>query len=78
MIETHFDKNALNIRPPLPDLFYVYVGNVGDFLKICWMLLLGFAVNGPYALITTAVSADLGQHESLRNDAALMVSLLEL
>ncbi|GFH21209.1 MFS domain-containing protein [Haematococcus lacustris] len=30
------------------------------------MMLSGFCVNGPYALITTAVSADLGTHESLQ------------
>ncbi|XP_019620948.1 PREDICTED: glucose-6-phosphate exchanger SLC37A2-like isoform X1 [Branchiostoma belcheri] len=30
---------------------------------------LGFLVNGPYALITTAVSADLGTHKSLKGNA---------
>ncbi|XP_066265291.1 glucose-6-phosphate exchanger SLC37A2-like isoform X3 [Branchiostoma lanceolatum] len=30
---------------------------------------LGFLVNGPYALITTAVSADLGIHKSLKGNA---------
>uniref|UniRef100_A0A8C8IDD3 Glucose-6-phosphate exchanger SLC37A2 n=1 Tax=Oncorhynchus tshawytscha TaxID=74940 RepID=A0A8C8IDD3_ONCTS len=35
-----------------------------------WMLLVcGALVNGPYALITTAVSADLGTHESLRGNS---------
>ena len=29
------------------------------------MMSAGFFVNGPYALITTAVSADLGTHKSL-------------
>lgn len=29
------------------------------------MMAAGFFVNGPYALITTAVSADLGTHKSL-------------
>uniref|UniRef100_A0A667XIE5 Glucose-6-phosphate exchanger SLC37A2 n=1 Tax=Myripristis murdjan TaxID=586833 RepID=A0A667XIE5_9TELE len=33
------------------------------------LLLCGGLVNGPYALITTAVSADLGTHESLRGNA---------
>ena len=36
------------------------------------MLMVGSLVNGPYALITTAVSADLGQHKSLKGDATLM------
>jgi MFS transporter, OPA family, solute carrier family 37 (glycerol-3-phosphate transporter), member 1/2 len=36
------------------------------------MVLSGFCVNGPYALITTAVSADLGNHDSLQgNERAL-------
>uniref|UniRef100_A0A672ZG52 Solute carrier family 37 member 1 n=1 Tax=Sphaeramia orbicularis TaxID=375764 RepID=A0A672ZG52_9TELE len=35
-----------------------------------WMLLVcGGLVNGPYALITTAVSADLGTHKSLKGNA---------
>ena len=36
------------------------------------MLMVGSLVNGPYALITTAVSADLGQHKSLKGNATLM------
>ena len=32
-------------------------------------MVLGFLVNGPYALITTAVSADLGTHECLQGNA---------
>uniref|UniRef100_A0A3B3X336 Uncharacterized protein n=1 Tax=Poecilia mexicana TaxID=48701 RepID=A0A3B3X336_9TELE len=36
---------------------------------ICMLLLCGGLVNGPYALITTAVSADLGTHESLRGNS---------
>uniref|UniRef100_A0A674PFS0 Glucose-6-phosphate exchanger SLC37A2 n=1 Tax=Takifugu rubripes TaxID=31033 RepID=A0A674PFS0_TAKRU len=35
----------------------------------CMLLLCGGLVNGPYALITTAVSADLGTHESLRGNS---------
>ena len=34
-------------------------------VNISLMMIAGFFVNGPYALITTAVSADLGTHESL-------------
>uniref|UniRef100_A0A674DC83 Glucose-6-phosphate exchanger SLC37A2 n=1 Tax=Salmo trutta TaxID=8032 RepID=A0A674DC83_SALTR len=33
------------------------------------LLVCGALVNGPYALITTAVSADLGTHESLRGNS---------
>jgi OPA family glycerol-3-phosphate transporter-like MFS transporter 1/2 len=35
------------------------------------MFVVGVLVNGTYALITTAVSADLGSHESLRGDVRL-------
>jgi hypothetical protein len=34
-------------------------------VNIALMMSAGFFVNGPYALITTAVSADLGTHKSL-------------
>uniref|UniRef100_A0A665XCB1 Glucose-6-phosphate exchanger SLC37A2 n=1 Tax=Echeneis naucrates TaxID=173247 RepID=A0A665XCB1_ECHNA len=43
-----------------PFYFYLYAG----MLLVC-----GGLVNGPYALITTAVSADLGTHESLRGNS---------
>uniref|UniRef100_A0A4W4EDC3 Glucose-6-phosphate exchanger SLC37A2 n=1 Tax=Electrophorus electricus TaxID=8005 RepID=A0A4W4EDC3_ELEEL len=36
---------------------------------ISMLLLCGALVNGPYALITTAVSADLGTHECLRGNS---------
>ena len=36
------------------------------------MFIVGVLVNGTYALITTAVSADLGSHESLRGNAEAM------
>ena len=39
-------------------------------LNILFMLVCGAIVNGPYALITTAVSADLGSHKSLKVCAA--------
>ena len=33
------------------------------------LILCGALVNGPYGLITTAVSADLGTHQSLRGNS---------
>lgn len=41
------------------------IGHLSMALNIALMMMSGFFVNGPYALITTAVSADLGTHESL-------------
>uniref|UniRef100_A0A673YYB1 Solute carrier family 37 member 1 n=1 Tax=Salmo trutta TaxID=8032 RepID=A0A673YYB1_SALTR len=38
-------------------------------LALCMLLVCGGLVNGPYALITTAVSADLGTHKSLKGNS---------
>lgn len=53
-----------------PMLFlYNDIGQRNLGTTIGMLLLCGGLVNGPYALITTAVSADLGTHESLRGNA---------
>lgn len=46
-------------------LLYNHLGRQSLQWNIILLLLCGFAVNGPYALITTAVSATLGMHESI-------------
>lgn len=46
--------------------FYRAFGHLSFALNVTFMMICGFFVNGPYALITTAVSADLGTHESLQ------------
>ncbi|KAL6030304.1 hypothetical protein STEG23_036202, partial [Scotinomys teguina] len=48
---------------------YNYVGQNGIASSIAMLIICGLLVNGPYALITTAVSADLGTHESLKGNA---------
>eukprot|EP00066_Takifugu_rubripes_P006234 XP_003970869.2 PREDICTED: sugar phosphate exchanger 2-like [Takifugu rubripes] len=48
---------------------YNYIGHRSLGTTIGMLLLCGGLVNGPYALITTAVSADLGTHESLRGNS---------
>ena len=35
----------------------------------------GYLVNGPYALITTAVSADLGTHKSLKGNSKALATV---
>ena len=45
---------------------YRTYGHVSFSANIALMMMSGFCVNGPYALITTAVSADLGTHDSLQ------------
>uniref|UniRef100_UPI00398EB319 glucose-6-phosphate exchanger SLC37A2 n=1 Tax=Pristiophorus japonicus TaxID=55135 RepID=UPI00398EB319 len=53
-----------------PMLFlYNYIGGNGLATIIGMLILCGALVNGPYALITTAVAADLGTHESLKGNA---------
>ncbi|XP_045896809.1 glucose-6-phosphate exchanger SLC37A2 [Micropterus dolomieu] len=53
-----------------PMLFlYNYIGQRSLGTTIGMLLLCGGLVNGPYALITTAVSADLGTHECLRGNS---------
>ncbi|XP_063060031.1 glucose-6-phosphate exchanger SLC37A2 [Engraulis encrasicolus] len=53
-----------------PMLFlYNHVGANGVPTTIGMLLVCGALVNGPYALITTAVSADLGTHECLRGNS---------
>ncbi|KAK3101050.1 hypothetical protein FSP39_000582 [Pinctada imbricata] len=52
-------------------ILYVYnlYGNIDLAHSIGLAFLSGFFVNAPYALITTAVSADLGTHEVLQGNA---------
>ncbi|XP_064424740.1 glucose-6-phosphate exchanger SLC37A2 isoform X1 [Latimeria chalumnae] len=53
-----------------PMLFlYNRIGTYGIGTTVAMLLVCGALVNGPYALITTAVSADLGTHECLTGNA---------
>lgn len=53
-----------------PMLFlYNRIGQTGIGTSVAMLIVCGALVNGPYALITTAVSADLGTHESLKGNA---------
>lgn len=54
---------------------YRYYGAVSFVMNVGLMMLAGFFVNGPYALITTAVSADLGTHESLAGNAKALATV---
>lgn len=46
-----------------------------DLIVLVLLLLTGFMVNGPYSLITTAVSADLGTHSSLASSAKALATV---
>ncbi|XP_075460430.1 glucose-6-phosphate exchanger SLC37A2 isoform X3 [Ascaphus truei] len=53
-----------------PMLFiYNQYGQTQVSTSIAMLIICGMLVNGPYSLITTAVSADLGTHESLHGNA---------
>lgn len=44
-------------------------------LNMVLLIVVGILVNGPYALITTAVSADLGTHESIGGNARALATV---
>ncbi|KOM32534.1 hypothetical protein LR48_Vigan01g209000 [Vigna angularis] len=56
-------------------LLYQHYGSVSINANIGLMMVTGLLVNGPYALITTAVSADLGTHSSLRGDSRALATV---
>ncbi|KAL3817978.1 hypothetical protein ACJIZ3_003883 [Penstemon smallii] len=56
-------------------LLYRKYGSMSKTLNIVLMMIAGLFVNGPYALITTAVSADLGTHSSLKGDSRALATV---
>ncbi|XP_042507552.1 putative glycerol-3-phosphate transporter 4 [Macadamia integrifolia] len=56
-------------------LLYRLYGSISKSSNIALMIITGLFVNGPYALITTAVSADLGTHSSLKGDARALATV---
>ena len=60
----------------IPALFlYNLYGSVSLSWNIILMFITGMFVNGPYALITTAVSADLGTHSSLNGNSRALATV---
>lgn len=55
--------------------FYRNYGFVNLYTNAILMFIAGMFVNGPYALITTAVSADLGTHESLKGNSRALATV---
>ncbi|CAK7355864.1 unnamed protein product [Dovyalis caffra] len=55
--------------------FYRSYGHVSLVLNIALMFITGMFVNGPYALITTAVSADLGTHSCLKGNSRALATV---
>lgn len=56
-------------------LMYQQYGNVSVFMSVFLLVVAGFLVNGPYALITTSVSAELGQHSSLEGNSKALATV---
>ncbi|KAK7341177.1 hypothetical protein VNO80_24102 [Phaseolus coccineus] len=55
--------------------FYRSYGHVSLVINGALMFVTGMFVNGPYALITTAVSADLGTHKSLKGNSRALATV---
>ncbi|CAL8070328.1 unnamed protein product [Calicophoron daubneyi] len=56
-------------------LFYLKLGSVTSFASLGLLFCCGAVVNGPYALITTAVSADLGTQRALQGRARALATI---
>ncbi|KAL9237145.1 hypothetical protein vseg_011731 [Gypsophila vaccaria] len=60
----------------IPALYlYRNYGFLNLYINVVLMFVAGMFVNGPYALITTAVSADLGTHESLKGNSRALATV---
>ncbi|XP_068651320.1 putative glycerol-3-phosphate transporter 1 isoform X2 [Aristolochia californica] len=60
----------------IPALFFYRIyGEASLVMNMALMLIAGMFVNGPYALISTAVSADLGTHGSLNGNSRALATV---
>ncbi|XP_072762406.1 glucose-6-phosphate exchanger SLC37A2 isoform X2 [Anoplolepis gracilipes] len=67
---------AVMLAVACPALFlYSYVGSINLTVNIILLLIAGVLVNGPYALITTAVSAELGTHPNLGDNSKALATV---
>ncbi|XP_021286822.1 putative glycerol-3-phosphate transporter 1 [Herrania umbratica] len=79
-ISDHLDARAITAATfmycAIPALyFYRSYGHISLAMNIALMFITGMFVNGPYALITTAVSADLGTHSSLKGNSKALATV---
>ncbi|XP_022230111.1 glucose-6-phosphate exchanger SLC37A2 isoform X1 [Drosophila obscura] len=56
-------------------LLYQQYGALSVSISVLLLIVVGIFVNGPYALITTSVSAELGQHSSLEGNANALATV---
>jgi len=64
----------LTIAIPMLLVYQSYAA-VSRLANISLLIVVGLLVNGPYALITTAVSAELGTHASLMGNARALATV---
>ena len=68
----------LTISTPLLYFYQTTVTKVSPWMNMVMLLPVGLFVNGPYALITTAVSAELGTHHSLQGNAKALSTVTSI
>lgn len=56
-------------------LIYQVYGAFTILINVVLLFILGILVNGPYALITTSVSAELGQHSCLQGNSKALATV---
>ncbi|XP_050527405.1 glucose-6-phosphate exchanger SLC37A2 isoform X4 [Daktulosphaira vitifoliae] len=70
---------AVMLLMAIPALYtYNLLSSMNLFINISLLLVAGALVNGPYALITTAVSAELGTHSSLKGNAKALATVTSI
>ncbi|XP_026821811.1 glucose-6-phosphate exchanger SLC37A2 isoform X4 [Rhopalosiphum maidis] len=63
----------------IPSLYaYNLLSSVNLIVNIALLVIAGGLVNGPYALITTAVSAELGTHSSLKGNSKALSTVTSI
>lgn len=67
----------LTVAAPLLFIYETY-GALTWILNVGLLFVLGLFVNGPYALITTSVSAELGQHKSLEGNGKALATVTSI
>ncbi|CRK86179.1 CLUMA_CG000027, isoform A [Clunio marinus] len=67
----------LFVAAPLLFIYETY-GALSWLINVSMLFVLGLFVNGPYALITTSVSAELGQHKSLEGNGKALATVTSI
>lgn len=67
----------LFVAAPLLFIYETY-GALSWLINVAMLFVLGLFVNGPYALITTSVSAELGQHKSLEGNGKALATVTSI